>query len=141
MLFDYQPGRGREGSQKIIQDFKGFLQTDGYSVCNFFKEKKDITVLHCMAHARRMFFEAQANDADRAAYALAKFANLYAIQRSIKEQQLQYEQARELRQQMAVPLLQSLGKWMKEQYVQTLPKSTISKALGYSIERCEELSI
>lgn len=141
VLFDYQTGRGREGPGQILQNFKGFLQTDGYSVYDFFKEKEDITVLHCMAHARRMFYEAQANDADRSVYALEQFAKLYTIERSIKEQQLQHEQVLEQRQQKAVPVLQSLGKWMKEQYVQTLPKSTIGKALGYSIERWEELSI
>lgn len=141
VLFDYQPSRGREGPQQILQNFKGFLQTDGYSVYDFFKDKEDITVLHCMAHARRMFYEAQANDANRAAYALAQFASLYAIERRIKEQQLTHEQALHLRQQEAVPILQSFGQWMKEQYVQTLPKSTIGKALGYSIERWNELSI
>lgn len=141
VLFDYQPGRGREGPGQMLQNFKGFLQTDGYSVYDFFKEKEDIIVLHCMAHARRMFYEAQANDVDRSAYALEQFAKLYAIERSIKEQQLQHEQILELRQQKAVPILQNMGKWMKEQYVQTLPKSTIGKALGYSIERWDELSI
>lgn len=141
VLFDYQPGRGREGPQQVLQNFKGFLQTDGYNVYDFFKEKEDITVLHCMAHARRMFYEAQANDADRSSYALEQFANLYAIERDIKEQRLQHQQALELRQQKAVPILQSMGKWMKEQYLQTLPKSTIGKALGYSIERWDELSI
>ena len=30
---------------------------------------------------------------------------------------------------------------MKEEYVKTLPKSTLGKALGYSIERWQELSI
>ena len=141
VLFDYQPGRGREGPKQILENFKGFLQTDGYCVYDFFKEKEDITVLHCMAHARRMFYEAQANDADRADYALKQFASLYAIERNIKEQQLKHEQIVDLRQQKAVPVLQGLGKWMKEQYVQTLPKSTIGKALGYSIERWDELSI
>lgn len=141
VLFDYQSGRGREGPKQILQDFKGFLQTDGYSVYDFFKEQEDINVLHCMAHARRMFYEAQANDANRTAYALAQFANLYAIERTIKDQELTHEQALQLRQQEAVPILQSFGKWMKEQYVQTLPKSTIGKALGYSIERWNELSI
>ena len=141
VLFDYQPGRGREGPKQILQNFKGFLQTDGYSVYDFFKEKEDITVLHCMAHARRMFYEAQANDADRSAYALEQFANLYAIERDIKEQQLQHEQALELRLQKSVPILQTMGTWMKEQYLQTLPKSTIGKALGYNIERWDELSI
>jgi len=141
VLFDYQSGRGREGPQQILQNFKGFLQTDGYSVYDFFKEKEDITVLHCMAHARRMFYEAQANDAIRSDYALQQFASLYAIERNIKDQQLTNEQALQLRQQQAEPILQSFGQWMKEQYVQTLPKSTIGKALGYSIERWNELSI
>lgn len=141
VLFDYQSGRGREGPQQILQNFKGFLQTDGYSVYDFFKEKEDITVLHCMAHARRMFYEAQANDADRSDYALQQFASLYAIERTIKQQQLTPEKALQLRQQQAIPILQSFGQWMKEQYVQTLPKSTIGKALGYSIERWNELSI
>ena len=141
VLFDYQPGRGREGPLQILQHFKGFLQTDGYSVYDFFKEKEDITVLHCMAHARRMFYEAQVNDAGRATYALEQFAKLYTIERNIKEQQFAYEQVLLLRQQQAVPLLQNFGNWMKEQYVQVLPKSTIGKALGYSIERWGELSI
>ncbi|WP_301927827.1 IS66 family transposase [Ferruginibacter sp.] len=141
VFFDYQPGRGREGPQQVLKEFKGYLQTDGYSVYDFFKEKEDITVLHCMAHARRMFYEAQANDAQRSAYALEQFASLYAIERTIKEQQLTHEQSLQLRQQQAVPILQSFGQWMKEEYVQTLPKSTIGKALGYSIERWKELSI
>jgi hypothetical protein len=141
VLFDYQPGRGREGPQQMLQNFKGYLQTDGYSVYDFFKGKEEVTVLHCMAHARRMFYEAQANDANRSDYALAQFASLYAIERNIKEQQLTNEQCLELRQQQAVPVLQSFGQWMKEQYLQTLPKSTIGKALGYSIERWNELSI
>lgn len=141
VLFDYQPGRGREGPGQILQHFKGFLQTDGYIAYDFFKEKEGITVLHCMAHARRKFYEAQANDAARAAYALEQFASLYAIERSIKEQQLSHGQALELRRQKAVPILESFGRWMKEQYVQALPKSTIGKALGYSIERWDELSI
>jgi len=46
-----------------------------------------------------------------------------------------------MRQQKAVPILHGLGEWMKEQYVQTLPKSAIGKALGYSIERWEELMV
>ena len=117
----------------MLKHFKGFLQTDGYSVYDFFKDKDDITVVHCMAHARRMFYEAQANDAQCAAYALEQFGNVYAIERNIKEQQLTPEQALELRQQKAMPVLQSFGRWMKEQYLQTLPKSTIGRALGYSI--------
>ena len=139
--FDYQEGRGREGPVAVLKDFKGYLQTDGYAVYDFFKEEKDITVLHCMAHARRMFFEAKENDKPIAEYALEQIGLLYTIERKAKEQQLDQEQILQLRQTEAVPVLESLGRWMKETYVKVLPKSAIGKALGYSISRWPELML
>jgi transposase len=139
VLFDYQQGRGREGPLQILKDFKGHLQTDGYAVYDMFKDNKDIMVLHCMAHARRMFFEAQANDLSRASYAMGEIQKLYGIEGKAKETHLDVEEILQLRKSESVPLLQALGQWMKEQYLQTLPKSSIGKALGYSIERWNEL--
>jgi hypothetical protein len=62
VLFDYQEGSARKGPRQMLRYFKGYLQTDGYAVYDYFKEKKDIIVLHCMAHAPRMFFEAKDNN-------------------------------------------------------------------------------
>ena len=139
--FDYREGRGREGPVEILKDFKGYLQTDGYAVYDIFKEQKDITVLHCMAHARRMFYEAQDNDKAIAEYALEQIGLLYAIEGKAKEQQFTAQQSLELRQREAVPVLEKLGKWMKEAYIRALPKSVIGKALGYSIQRWPELML
>lgn len=139
VIFDYQQGRGREGPMEILKDFKGHLQTDGYAVYDLFKDTENITVLHCMAHARRMFFEAQANDLPRATHAMKEIQKLYDIERRAKEQSLRVEEILQLRQRESLPVLEALGKWMKDQYVQTLPKSSIGKALGYSIERWNEL--
>jgi transposase len=139
VLFDYQQGRGREGPMEILKDFKGHLQTDGYAVYDFFKEKEDITLMHCMAHARRMFYEALGNDKVRGEYALSQIQLLYAIEHKAKEQSLSAEQLSRLRQNESLPILQSLEKWMKEEYIKVLPKSLIGKALGYSIERWQRL--
>jgi transposase len=141
VFFDYQEGRGSEGPEGILKEYKGYLQTDGYQVYNSFDQKEGITLLHCMAHARRYFVEARDNDSVRADYVLEQMQQLYAIERNCKEQELDYEQRREVRSKVAMPILESLGKWMKEQYVQTLPKSPIGKALGYSIERWDRLCI
>lgn len=139
--FDYRQGRGREGPNEILKDFSGYLQTDGYNVYDIFKENKEITVLHCMAHARRKFFEARDNNAAVAGYALEQIGLLYAIERKAKGQKLTADKIFELRQAEALPILESLGKWMKATYLTSLPKSTIGKALGYSIERWPELMI
>lgn len=141
LWFDYQQGRGREGPQQQLKGFTGFLQTDGYAVYDFFKETPGVTVLHCMAHARRKFFEAQQNDLPRATYALEQIGLLYQLERHAREQQLGESQVLALRQQKALPILEALGAWMKEQYVQVLPKSPIGNALGYSIQRWKELCI
>lgn len=52
VFFDYNKGRSREGPAKLLKNFTGYLQTDGYSVYDFFGAKKHITHLNCMAHAR-----------------------------------------------------------------------------------------
>lgn len=141
VLFDYQQGRGEQGPQDILRDFKGYLQTDGYQVYDPFAQKEGITLLHCMAHARRYFVEARDNDAARADYVLERMQQLYAIERSCKEKGLTYEQRKEVRCKDAMPVLEELGRWMKEQYKETFPKSPIGKALAYSIERWARLCI
>ena len=62
VLFDYQEGSGREGPVEILKDFKGYLQTDGYVAYDVFAKRQGITLIHCMAHARRMFNDALDND-------------------------------------------------------------------------------
>ena len=141
VLFDYQEGRGREGPLVMLDGFQGYLQTDGYNAYEIFNGRAGITLMHCMAHARRMFNEALDNDQQRAEYAMSEIQKLYAIERSCKEENLSFDEIRIVRLDRSVPILTSLGKWMKEQYLEVTPKSPIGKALAYSIERWEKLSI
>jgi transposase len=141
VLFDYQAGRGRDGPVSVLENFQGYLQTDGYNAYEIFDKRSGITLIHCMAHARRMFHEALDNDQARASYALEQIGHLYTIERICKEQQLNDAETGEVRRQKSVPILESLGKWMKEQYMQVTPKSSIGKALAYSIERWNRLSL
>jgi transposase len=141
VFFDYQESRGREGPSGILEHFQGYLQTDGYSAYEAFDKKEGITLINCMAHARRMFNEALQNDEARASYAMEQIQDLYAVERDAKEQGLTFDERKELRQQRSVPVLESLGSWMKSQYLETTPKSAIGKALAYSIERWDRLSL
>ena len=141
VFFDYRPGRGREGPSELLKDFRGHLQTDGYAAYNIFNTQKDVTLLHCMAHARRKFIESRLNDEDRSDYALAQIQQLYAIERKAADDELSEADVLALRQQEALPILESLGKWMKQAYIEVLPKSAIGKALAYSIERWPQLMI
>ena len=141
VFFDYQESRGREGPSGILGNFSGYLQTDGYTVYETFAKSKQITLMHCMAHARRMFHDALENDEQRSSYALGQIQKLYAIERMCKEESLGFAQIREVRQEKSVPVLETLGKWMKEQYLQVTPKSPIGKAIAYTLERWTRLSL
>jgi transposase len=140
VLFDYREGRSREGPSEILKNFSGYLQTDGYNAYDIFDGQNQIRHIHCMAHARRMFNDALDNDKSRAEYAMGQIQQLYALERRCSQQALSYDQIKHVRQQEAVRVLTALGQWMKEQYIQVLPKSAIGKALAYSIERWDKLS-
>jgi transposase len=141
VLFDYQQGRGREGPLHILENFRGYLQSDGYNAYEIFDGRSGVILMHCMAHARRMLHEALQNDEAKASYALEQIGMLYTIERICKEQKINFAETQQVRRLKSVPILESLGRWMKEQYMQVTPKSTIGKALAYSIERWARLSV
>ncbi|AXY73198.1 hypothetical protein D3H65_04065 [Paraflavitalea soli] len=140
-FFDYQEGRGREGPMVILEIFKGYLQTDGYAAYDIFDKRPGITLIHCMAHACRMFHEELDNDYDRASYALNDIPKLYTIERISRESRLNYEEPKVVRTAKAAPILKGMWLWMQQQYVHVLPKSAIGKALAYSLERWHKLSL
>jgi hypothetical protein len=139
VLFDYQEGRGREAPKKLLSDFKGYLQTDGYKVYDWFGQQKDITLLSCMAHARRMIEKSLDDDQKRAEYAMTEIQKLYRIERRAREQGLSAEQRHKLRLDESLPIMNELGKWMAAQARTTLPKSPFGKALIYSMSRWDNL--
>lgn len=139
VLFDYRKGRGREGPTELLKSFKGYLQTDGYAVYNQFETYPDITLLGCMAHARRHFIKAQKNDPKRANYFLDQVQKLYQIERTLQQEQADPERIAKIRKQQAAPILQHLANWMVEEYPKVLPKSAIGKAITYSHTRWEKI--
>jgi transposase len=138
IMFEYQPGRKKESPGRLLKDFKGFLQTDGYAAYDQFAEKPGMEILHCMAHARRYFKEAEDNDKARSTHALHAIQKLYELERQIKE--LTLDERLKIRQEKAMPILEEIRQWMIEQYKTVTPKSPLGKALEYSMKRWKELS-
>lgn len=137
VLFDYRKGRSREGPKEMLQDFTGYLQTDGYKVYDWFATRPGITMVGCIAHARRYFEQALDNDKPRAEHVLKLIQQLYAIERSAQE--LTAGQRHSLRLDEALPILNQLGKYMATEFKKVLPKSAIGKAMAYSIARWDYL--
>lgn len=140
VLFDYQPGRDQRAPRGVLGSFKGYLQTDGYAVYEHYGRKEGVTHLACWAHARREFFNAQTNDNTQASLALAFIGKLYEIEAHCRENSLPPAERKAYRLDHALPLLDAFSKWLQETYPQVLPKSSIGKAMAYTMTRWEQLS-
>src|SRR5690606_30891993 len=114
VFFDYNKGRSREGPAKLLKDFTGYLQTDGYRVYDSFGGRKSITHLNCMAHARRGFEKALDYDKTGAGYAMGMFQKLYDNERTARQEDMSPQERYALRLDRALPILNELGKWIVE---------------------------
>ena len=141
VLFDYRPGRGKEGPKEILKNFKGYLQTDGYAVYDEYGNKAGITLMHCWAHARRKFVDAQDNDRARADYVLAEIQKLYALERELKQTNADEKQVVAMRKENAAPVIAGLKQWMTTNRPEVTPTSAIAKAIDYTLSRIDALKV
>lgn len=137
VVFDYQKGRDKDAPKKILDEFEGYLQTDGYQSYTQFKNKEEVTHLACWAHARRYFEKALDQDRIRAEFAMERIQELYAIEREIAE--LKPEEKKKVRLKKSLPIINTFGEWMANESKQVLPKSLIGKAFQYTVNLWDSL--
>ena len=140
-LFDYRKGRDQTGPKQMLEEYTGILQVDGYVVYEkLFGNHPDILLVYCMAHARRKFVDALKYDEQKATYVLERMQILYALEKQMREEGLDWEEKTKLRQEMSVPVLLELKEWMQRQLPLIIPKSPLGQAIAYCLPRWEGLS-
>jgi transposase len=132
VFFYYHKGsRSQEVVLKMLKNYKGALQTDGYAAYSIFEEKQGVLPLGCMAHVRRKFENALATT-PQAKQALDYITLLYMLEGNLKAADADYEQIRREREEKAYPILQQMEAWMKQTYNNCTPKSPLGKAISYA---------
>lgn len=137
VVFIYDPGRGRKYPVAHLKDFKGKLQTDGLSVYDVFEHLEGCERIGCMAHARRKFVEAIANDKARSEKVLIWIQYLYDIEKTAREQQLSHQQRLAVREEKAAPIMKKIKDYLDRLYDNpaVLPKSAIGQAVQYTLNQ------
>jgi hypothetical protein len=138
-LFDYRQSRSRAGPGEMLVNFQGHLQVDGYNGYDETGRRDGITLLGCMAHARRYFEKALPNDKKRAAWMLEEIRLLYMIERFARNQRLTFDERLALRRENALPIMTEMRAWLDHEKLQVLPKSQMGKAIGYMLTFWERL--
>ncbi len=141
VFFHYDKGsRAQKVVVKLLRNYKGAIQTDGYQAYSIYEQKKGVLLLGCWAHARRKFEESLKEDEVGAAYALAQIGKLYQVETMADDQQLNYEQRSELRKRLAYPIMVAFEKWIVNYYPKVLPKGRMGRALSYTYSIFQRLS-
>lgn len=153
IVYAYGPERASWVASAFLGDFKGYLQTDGYSgykkICADSKKasvdsKKAIVGVGCWAHARRKFMDIvkiwKKPEKGLAHEAVDRIGKLYEIERQAREKKLDYESLKALRTKEALPILKELKLWLEEQRPRIPPKSPLGVAIGYTLNNWVELT-
>ena len=139
ILFDYNKGRSKKVPEEFFEDFTGTLQSDGYKAYHNLTTKGDISLLGCMAHARRYFEKALDNDPKRADHILLLIQKLYRIERTLKERNASTELIKRCRMRYALSVLNELELYLITEKANVLPKSSIGIAINYTLNIYQNL--
>jgi transposase len=135
VVYDFADSRSGLHAREFLGSWSGKLVCDDYSGYKALFERGVIEI-GCMAHARRKFHDLYANyRSDIAEEALRLFAALYEIEREAREQKLDSDGRRLLRQQRAKPIAEALRQWLVRQRGQVPDGSATAKAIEYSLGR------
>jgi hypothetical protein len=141
LVYDFQPNRSRAGPREMLADFRGVLQTDGYSAYeSLVKEFPDRLVpAGCWMHTRRGFDEALTTTSHPlAADSLARIQVLYDIDEQAKT--LSFDDRRAAHDRQSRPLIEKLFASWDEALPTLRPSTKLAEAIGYALNRRTELS-
>lgn len=149
VVFDHTLTRERDGPQRFLAGFEGYLQADAYSGYDCVYAGDRVKEVACWIHARRYWHQAQDNDRVRALTALSYIARLSQIEHQLREAyppldlqgQRDFASIATARQTHALPILHEFKAWLDRETAdrRILPKSPIRAAFTYTLNQWEAL--
>lgn len=138
-LFHYEPTRSSQVVRDYLEDYHGYVQTDGYPGYDFLDTFKHIHHVGCLAHARRMFVDAakivpkKQGVISHADEAVKIFGRIYQVEKHLRESEMDDGEKTAYREEHARPILEEFKSWLDKNALITVPKSALGKAISYTL--------
>ena len=140
VVFEWRLSRRHEEAERLLGDYRGLLQSDGYEAYAVYVEARSGVVwLGCWAHARRRFFEARAERPKTAERVLRLIGELYRLEGEWDEEGVGEKRAA-LRQEYFARPLRRLRRLVAALQARMLPKSGLGQACAYLLGHWEPLT-
>jgi transposase len=144
VVYIYDESRSGSVASDFLGDYRGYVQTDGFSGYDFLDNREGIIHVGCWAHARRKFFKVvkaaggkgkvkNLKGFGKAGEALQTIRDLYVIEKKARNMNLPPELIYEERQQLSKPILDKFELWLQELAPTVPAKSLLGKALNYTL--------
>jgi len=146
--YDYTPDRSRDGPERVLKGFKGYLQADAYSGYDGLYTDGTIVEVGCWMHARRKFYEARTSDPVRSHLVLAWIVGLYQVEEDAKKARKKHPEwddaawhtyRYDLRLERSKPIFDAIRAWLDAEQTKVLPKSPLGEAIGYALNHWNAL--
>jgi transposase len=138
VVYTYAPGRGGEYLEKLLANYRGIVQCDGYAPYKKLPADR-ITVAFCWSHLRREFFKiAERGDAPIASEAVARIAQIYAIEKEVRGASAGARRA--ARQARSRHLLAALKIFFEHQLARLAGGSDTAKVIRYGLRHWDGLT-
>lgn len=146
VVFRYSPTRSGEVPREVLQGYRGYCQTDGYSGYDGLESVEGIRLVGCFFHARRNFVKVidargkkEKGKTGSAEVALDYIGQLYKIEKEARAKGLSPPEIVQLRMEKAKPVLEEFKAWLEKKKDQTPPKGLLGKAIDYALSRWPKL--
>ena len=140
VLFEWRVSRSREGPEQFLKNFRGKLQTDGFSAYeSLAREHVGLTLVGCWAHVRRGFHEAL-SESKVAAWFVGQIGLLYVMEKKLRAQRAGPRLRAAMRVWQSRPVLERLRRAMELVRRRTLPQGLLGQAIDYALKRWEALT-
>jgi transposase len=146
-VFSWHTSRAADCLQSLIPTgWRGKLQCDGYSAYPAFVREHNaaaqqalIALGACLAHIRREFYNARESAPRHAGWLLKQIANLYGIEKQLRDQRAGPRLRLHIRETQSRPIFERLYKAIEIMRPKHLPQSAFGKAMTYAINQRPEL--
>jgi transposase len=143
VLYRYSPTRSGDIPREILQDYRGYLQTDAFSAYDGLGQQ--VRLVGCFAHVRRNFvkvIDARGKGSKKtgsAEVALDYIRKLYTIEKVARQLGLSPPELCDFRKEKAEGVLEEFKAWIDNKIKLTPPKGLLGKALNYALNHWPKL--
>jgi transposase len=138
VVYTYAPGRGGKHLEQLLANYRGIVQCDGYAPYKKLAADR-ITIAFCWSHLRREFFKiAERGDAPIATEAVARIAQIYAIEKDVRGAGADARCA--ARRERSRPLIDALKSFFEHQLARLSGGSDTAKTIRYGLRHWDGLT-